>query len=118
MHPTLFNGNIPSYKLFEDFWTPPKVYKHRYTLPTELHEGESGYWLTIEVPGVEQEDIHINLEGNELTVRTTREEQTKTNTWTLPKTVDVDKVEATLRNGLLRITLPTIRKHSRTIEIK
>ena len=78
--------------------------------------------MKIEVPGVDEKDINVNLENNTLTVhgerkiekeekeenyrRVEREYGSFTRTFNLPPTVDSEKVSATYDKGVLKITLP------------
>lgn len=82
--------------------------------------GETLY-AEAEVPGTQMSDLEITVVGNELTLKGRRtptgnekrvyhrqERPTAefSRTVTLPAEIDADKVEATLHDGLLRITLP------------
>ena len=81
----------------------------------------------METPGIEQKDLDITLENNTLTVRGERkfeQEEKEENfhrierrygsfsrSFTLPTTVDSEKVEASYVNGVLQIrTWPRARK--------
>jgi HSP20 family protein len=73
-----------------------------------------------EVPGLTMEDVEVYVVGNELTITGKRSTQTEnpefhrrerntgefTRTLTLPVEIDAQKVEATLRNGILTVKLP------------
>lgn len=74
-----------------------------------------------EIPGVSQEDIEIYAVGNELTIKGTRKpgkgEEAYyhrrergigefTRTITLPVEIDTEKVQASLKDGVLSVTLP------------
>jgi HSP20 family protein len=89
--------------------------------PVDIYEDANHIVLTVEAPGLKQEDLQIQLENNVLTVRGERkfEQETKeknyhhierrygsfARTFTLPTTVDADKVQASYDAGLLRIEL-------------
>ncbi|PID72109.1 MAG: heat-shock protein Hsp20 [Desulfobulbus propionicus] len=77
--------------------------------------------VTFEVPGVTKENLSITINGKNLEVsgkrehkvpegykalRTEREAQSFTRSFTLPYEVDVDKVHAVLKDGILGLTLP------------
>src|ERR1700720_494894 len=88
----------------------------------DVYEDEHNVTLKIEVPGIDENDIDIRLENNTLTVhgerkiekeekeenyrRVERRYGTFTRTFTVPPTVDSEKVSATYDKGLLKITLP------------
>jgi HSP20 family protein len=88
----------------------------------DIYEDEHNVTLKIEVPGIDEKDINVNLENNTLTVHGERkiEKEEKeenyrrvesqygsfTRTFTLPTTVDSEKVSATYDKGVLKIALP------------
>ena len=68
------------------------------------------YWkLEVDLPGLSHDEIFVNTDGNQLTIRTCRngDEGTKCNCKTanikLPEYVDTDFVAATYSRGLLTI---------------
>jgi len=83
---------------------------------------EEGLLITAEVPGVSSKDIDISVVGDTLTLSGVREpEELKegagyhrqergygnyTRSLQLPFSVNVNKVEATFKNGILSIVLP------------
>merc|ERR1712125_314958 len=83
---------------------------HRY----ELVDNNEKFELTVDVPGVKEEDIDIKLEDNLLTVqgqRTASSESSQftskfSKTFSLDQTVDVDKFTASLNNGVLVVSAP------------
>jgi HSP20 family protein len=89
--------------------------------PVDIYEDEHSFKLHVEVPGLKESDIDIRLENNTLTLRGERKfenEQKEENfrrverrygsfvrSFTLPNTVDADKVAAHYDNGVLTIEL-------------
>jgi HSP20 family protein len=94
---------------------------------TEVHEGERDYTITIEVPGLEEKDITVEVDRNVLSVRGERggsdgdgkrKEKEGRGTggqrWygsfvrslTLPANVDASRITANIDKGLLSIVLP------------
>src|SRR5437868_3723437 len=89
--------------------------------PVDIYEDHNGITLKMEVPGVSQQDINISLENNTLTVsgeRKFEKDQKEENfhrierrygafsrSFTLPNTVDAEKVNASFEHGLLNIQL-------------
>jgi HSP20 family protein len=88
----------------------------------DVYEDEHKVALKIEVPGIEEKDIHVQVENNTLTVsgerkiekeekeenyrRVERQYGSFTRTFTLPTTVDAENVSANYEKGVLNITLP------------
>ena len=88
----------------------------------DVYEDEHKVTLKIEVPGIDEKDINVNVENNTLTVhgerkiekeekeenyrRVERQYGSFTRTFTLPQTVDTENVSATYDKGVLKITLP------------
>ena len=88
----------------------------------DVYEDEHQVTLKIEVPGIDEKDIDVRVENNTLTVhgerkiekeekeenyrRVERQYGSFTRTFTLPQTVDAEKVSANYDKGVLKITLP------------
>src|SRR5277367_5831723 len=89
--------------------------------PVDVYEDEHQITLKIEVPGIDEKDIDVRVENNTLTVHGERkfEKEEKeenfrrvesqygsfTRTFTLPTTVDAEKVSASYDKGILKISL-------------
>ena len=87
-----------------------------------VYEDEHNVTLKIEVPGIDEKDIDVRIENNTLTVhgerkiekeekeenyrRVERQYGSFTRTFTLPTTVDSEKVSATYDKGVLKVALP------------
>jgi HSP20 family protein len=88
----------------------------------DVYEDEHKVTLKIEVPGIDEKDIDVQVENNTLTVhgerkiekeekeenyrRVERQYGSFTRTFTLPTTVDTESVSATYDKGVLKIALP------------
>ncbi|MCC6543611.1 MAG: Hsp20/alpha crystallin family protein [Nitrospirae bacterium] len=88
----------------------------------DIYEDADGVVLKVELPEMEMKDIDVKIEDNTLTVRGERKldkEDKKDNyhrieryyglfsrSFTLPSTVDQEKVKASYDRGVLRINLP------------
>ncbi len=84
-------------------------------------ENESSHFIEAELPGFRMDDIDISVLGDQVTIkgqrtpvepanavflRRERRASTFARTFTLPNAVQADKVEASLADGVLLITLP------------
>ncbi len=87
-----------------------------------LHETERGYTIEAELPGFTDQNIDIDVRGDTLTLKGSRESESgkdgatfhRRERWSgsferalrLPAEVDAERVSATLTNGILTINLP------------
>jgi len=92
----------------------------------DIFEEADSIRIHAEVPGVKPADVKISVEGNVLRISGTKqqsaEERTERvhryeraygafeRTFTLPATVDPDKIRASYDNGVLTVTLPKVEK--------
>ena len=89
--------------------------------PVDIHEDAHQLVLKLEVPGIPQEDLQINLENQTLTVKGERkfvkdEKEEKfqrierrygsfVRSFTLPATIETGSAQAKYENGVLSVTL-------------
>ena len=100
----------------------------------DISEQSDAIRISAEIPGVNPDQVKIAVEGNVLTISGTKEqvaqEQTERvhryertygafeRTFTLPATVDADRIQAGYTNGVLTVTLPKAEKAKpRQIEV-
>lgn len=87
---------------------------------SSMNVREDRYELKYDVPGVEPSEITINRQGNLLTVKAEQEKKEDgryfcfEKTMTLPKDVDPEKIEASLKSGILTLTIPKVKKEEKT----
>jgi HSP20 family protein len=113
-------------RLFRDSYGPEgreeNLSNTSFAPPVDVYEDEHSVNLNIEVPGVDEKDIDVRIENNVLTVhgerkfekeekqenfrRVERQYGSFTRTFTLPTTVDAEKVAASYDKGILKIALP------------
>jgi HSP20 family protein len=118
---------------FED-WDIPFT-KREFWPAVDVADKDDSILVKAEVPGCKAEDISLAVHGNTLTISGRKEEQTEKKEEDyyrlerrygdfkreikLPAEVDVDKVEAVCRDGVLTVTLPKIEKAPvKKIEVK
>ena len=114
--------------LFKGFLVRPLAYDGRGEsgLPrakVDIAEKNGAYLVTAELPGVKKEDIHVGIDGAEVTLEAElkrEKEATKdervlhtervfgkvSRRFTLPQEVDEANAEAKFRDGVLELTLP------------
>jgi HSP20 family protein len=136
-------------RLFDDFgrWQFPssrlfdvEPFKRMRTAPTpavDIAETDKAYELTADLPGLEEKNIEVKVANGGLTIKgeKTEEKEEKGKDYhlserhfgsfqryfRLPETVDVEKIAATFKNGVLRVTLPKkpeAQKSEKKIEVK
>jgi HSP20 family protein len=88
----------------------------------DVAEKNGSYVVKCELPGVKKEDIHVTVDGSQVTLeaevkqeKSTEEERVLhmersygkvTRAFTLPQEVDESKVQAKFQDGVLELTLP------------
>jgi len=109
-------------RLFERFFGKglPFFKSHEYPAVNVYHDIDNLY-ITAELPGVSIEDLDISLEENSITIkgqkksgvsedvsfhRKERDDGSFNRVIALPVKIDPEKGKATLKNGILTITLP------------
>ena len=101
-------------QLFNDFALDP-----RFSLTTNqpysyMNENKKEYYLNMDLPGLEKEDINARVENNHVIVSGERKNDSINNNFygkfeqifKIPENVKVDKIKASLKNGVLNITFP------------
>lgn len=99
---------------------------------TDIEETDDAYLVEADLPGVKREDLSVELRESELVISGELKERERTGVLrrrsrrtgrfeyrvTLPGDADADKVEATLRDGVLTVRVPkTAKAQPRRIEI-
>jgi HSP20 family protein len=110
-------------RLFRDSFGegPEESMTAAFAPPVDVYEDEHNVTLKIEVPGIDEKDIDVRIEGNTLTVhgerkfekeekeenyrRVERQYGSFTRNFTLPNTVDPNNVSADYDKGVLKIKL-------------
>lgn len=122
--------------LLDEFRMTPVVDREWFQPNVDVEERDDAYLLSVDLPGMKKEDIKVDLTDNVLTIsgERKREEEHKDKggvrryesmygrferSFTLPSTVVVDKVEANMEDGVLKIALPKSETAKpRTIEVQ
>ncbi len=88
---------------------------------TDVYETGDGYVFKMDVPGIQKEDISIEFKDGSLIVKGERKTDTEVKqedyhrvesyngsfyrSFRLPETIDPQKIEASMKNGILRLTI-------------
>jgi HSP20 family protein len=89
---------------------------------SDIIEGKDEITIKAELPGIEEKDIDVEIENNVLTIRGERKAEKKEEekgyrriersygsflrTFTMPATVEAEKIKADFTNGVLTVHLP------------
>jgi HSP20 family protein len=125
------------FQRFESDWSGDSSAYGQATLETpQLHVRDAGEELQViaEVPGFSAEDLHVSFEQGSLVIRGERRDdapegyslhrkergtQRFARAFSLPARVEADKIEASLRDGILELKLPKApEERPRTISVK
>jgi HSP20 family protein len=120
--PTLLENTLNSYFTPTTAWPAYSGETRAQLAPVDVLEGDAAYTIRVDLPGIKREDIHISLENGRLTITGERKTETVDKTgrcacnerftgtversFKLGKLVDGDKIQATLTDGVLELTLP------------
>lgn len=137
-------------RLFEDFgggfWGRPfrslarleQSFPKQTAAPAvDVTETDKTYEITVELPGLDEKNIEVNLANGGLTIKGEKKEEreeTKKDYYVserrygsferyfgLPDGVDADKIEATFKSGVLKVVLPKTaeaQQPAKKIEVK
>jgi HSP20 family protein len=103
--------------------------------PVDVFEDQDSVKIVAEIPGVDFDDLSVSIENNVLTLRGEKQQAREDTanrvhryersygsferSFVLPATVDPDRIEATLDNGVLTISVPKAEKaRPRQIEVR
>ena len=94
--------------------------------PADIYENDNDLIVRAELPGVDPKMVDVRVENNVLTIRGERPFEQKvqkenyhrlersygtfSRSFTLPATIDADKIRAEYRDGILNLTLPKSEK--------
>ncbi|WP_341791260.1 Hsp20/alpha crystallin family protein [Rickettsia endosymbiont of Gonocerus acuteangulatus] len=109
--------------IFDDFFNEFYISKDKVLIPkTDISETDTGYSLEVELPGINQKDIDINIDNHILIIKGHKEEKSEEKnknyhmreryygsfqrSITLPTNIKDDEVDARFENGILYIKIP------------
>ena len=113
-------------RFFSSFRIPsllePAVHVARWSPSVDIAEDDKQIMIDVDLPGIDEKDLKVEMEGNSLIISGRREQTEKEETanyirqerwygefyrsFTLPESADLDKIEARYNNGILQITIP------------
>jgi len=111
----LFNFQREMDRLFSQLWSDlPAATAGLTSSSFRVHSNEDGWRIDVPMPGIDPQYVNLEVAGNTISIRAevpgegknegpvTRYEQTLT----VPQFLDIEKVSASHRHGLLQLTVP------------
>jgi HSP20 family protein len=99
----------------------------------EVTRDDGHYVVTAEFPGMDREDIHVDVKDGMLTLSGEKKREFEEEkegyhysersygsfkrSFTLPPETPEEEIEAKLDKGVLKVTIPVVEKHTKKIEI-
>jgi HSP20 family protein len=110
----VFNVQREVDRFFNQYWSDLPARHVAASSPSlQVNATDDGWRIDVPMPGIDPKDVSLEAAGNTLTIRAeipsenrdvnaSRYEQTLT----IPQFLDLDKLSASHRHGMLRLTLP------------
>lgn len=102
-----------------------------WTPAADIYETESGYLIALDLPGIKRDAVEIDIDDNRLLIKGTRvvdESKTRRSerprgkfvrSFTVPVSVDQNKIDADYKDGVLQVRLPKrTEQKAQKIEVK
>ena len=101
-------------RLFNQFWSDLPTRAAAGSSPSfQVNVTEDGWRVDVPLPGIDPKDVSLEVAGNNLTIRadgpsdgTDKNVSHYEQTLMIPQFLDLEKLTASHRHGMLRLTLP------------
>ncbi len=134
--------NVPAFRrpfgnLFDSFFSDalPEVFPGALSPATDIAETASSFVIALDLPGIAEQDVHVEALDRQLTIRAERKDarDSESTRWhrkeqrygafsrtiILPETADTSRVEAKLAQGVLTVTVQKLEKQQpKKIEVR
>lgn len=99
-------------RMFNQFWTdlPARTTNAKSSFQVDANDDQ--WRIDVPLPGIDPKNVSLEVAGNTLTIRAVepksdrREEMRYEQTLTIPQFLDLDKISASHRHGMLELTVP------------
>jgi HSP20 family protein len=112
----VFNFQRDVDRLFQQFWSdlPTRTATTKGSSPSfHVNATEDGWRIDIPIPGIDPKNVNLDVAGNTLSIRAEAsggDEETFVGryeqSFTIPPFLDLERLSASHRHGMLRLTLP------------
>ena len=115
---SLLNRHFDSYFPEAAYWED----NDKFSMPVEITDKGKNYAVCAELPGIKKEDLDIDIDKNFITINAEKKEEnceeensykksefrygSYSRTVYFPEEINVEKTEAKMEDGILRITAP------------
>lgn len=124
LDPFQISGYDPLENVFNGFFRPVRVEgQPEIKIKMDVKEDDSGYAVHAEIPGVKKEDIHVTIDGNQVSISAEikQEKEVKegekvlraeryfgkvARSFSLASEIDEGAAQAKYNDGILELTLP------------
>lgn len=119
---SLLNRHFDSYFPEAAYWED----SDKFSIPVEITDKGKDYEVRAELPGIKKEDLDIDIDQNYITINAEKQEEKNeeensyrktefrygsySRTVYFPEEIDIEKTEAKMEHGLLKIHAP--KRHS------
>ncbi|NTV19792.1 MAG: Hsp20/alpha crystallin family protein [Chlorobium limicola] len=121
-------------RLFDDIWSGTQMPStNAPAFKVDISEDETAFHIDAELPGLEKEQIALNIENDVLTIKAERKQESEekkkdyhriersygsfSRSFNLGEMIDQDNIGADFENGVLHVTLPKAAPVKKTKEI-
>ncbi len=130
-----WSNRLPLADMFSNFFDSDfnDFFNHKFSDPAaNIIEFPDSFQLDLAAPGMKKDDFKIHLDNNVLTISSETENEKNdegknytrrefyygsfSRSFTLPKSIDMEKINAEYINGVLKVVLP--KKEEAKLEIK
>lgn len=101
-------------RVFNQFWSDLPTRTAAGSSPSfQVNTTQDGWRIDVPLPGIDPKNVTLDVAGNTLSIRAEAPSDEKDEsparyeqTFTIPQFLDVEKLSASHRHGMLRLTLP------------
>ncbi|HME73159.1 MAG TPA: Hsp20/alpha crystallin family protein [Myxococcota bacterium] len=122
-------------RFVEELFGERSLARGEHTPALDIHEGDTEYVVTVELPGVRKEDVSVEVTEGVLSVRgektSGKEEKKERSRWveriygsfhrafTLPANAASDRIDASFKDGVLTVRIPKLEQTKpKTVAVK
>lgn len=121
---SLWNFMVDMDRAFESFWDTPTVADQpaAFTPAVDIRETDDSFLLSLDVPGLKESDVKVDVHESRLTISGERKCEKNTDeknfqrleksygrferSFQLPAEADADSIKAAMENGVLEVLIP------------